>query len=112
MGNDEYPYKGIACYPYMGIGAYPCMGKFKQSIYGLPLSCCFNVIHSVIYRCFGLEFVCHVCYSFILTTLDFEYYPLFCSSHLNLKHCQTLITVRVHMRNNFVDSINFFICVN
>ena len=63
-GNDEHPYKGIARYPYMGVGAYPCMGKFKQSIYGLPLSCCFNVIHSVIYHCCGLMFVCHNCYSF------------------------------------------------
>ena len=32
MGNEEHPYKNIARYPYMG--------KFKQSIYGLPLSCC------------------------------------------------------------------------
>ena len=35
MGNDEHPYKGIACYPYKGVGAYPCMGKFKSIIYRL-----------------------------------------------------------------------------
>jgi hypothetical protein len=28
----------------MGVGAYPCMGKFKQSIYGLPLPYCLIVL--------------------------------------------------------------------
>ncbi len=65
MGNDEHPYKGIACYPYMDVGARSCIGKFKQSKYGLALSCCFNVIHSVIYRYCGLPFVCQVCCSLI-----------------------------------------------
>ena len=65
MGNDEYPYKGIACYPYMDVGARSCMGKFKQSKYGLALSCCFNVIHSVFYHYCGLPFSYHVFYSFV-----------------------------------------------
>ena len=65
MGNSEHPYKGIACYPCMGVGARSCMGKFKQSIYGLALSCCFNIIHSVIYRYCGLAFSYYAFYSFV-----------------------------------------------
>ncbi|KXB39745.1 hypothetical protein HMPREF1870_01838 [Bacteroidales bacterium KA00344] len=46
-----------------------------QSIYGLALFCCFNIIHSVIYRYCGLAFVCATfVVLFILTTPDLEHY--------------------------------------